>query len=140
MKIMVNLGICATEFHWDIVGEMLEYAERHAEFLEAEIVDKKVVPGSFELPLAAKKLVKRDDVDAVVTLGAIIEGDTEHHKTVMQQASRKIMDLSMDYGKPITLGISGPGETRMEAEERINDYAQRAVEAAVKSVKRVGEE
>ncbi|KXA89260.1 6,7-dimethyl-8-ribityllumazine synthase [candidate division MSBL1 archaeon SCGC-AAA259A05] len=137
---MVKLGICASEFHWDIVGQMLEYAKRHAEFLEAEVVAERIVPGSFELPFAAKKLVERDDVDAVVALGAVIEGDTGHHETVMQQASRKIMDLSLEYGKPVSLGISGPGETRMEAEERIDEYARRAIEAAVKTVKGVVEE
>ncbi|KXA94908.1 6,7-dimethyl-8-ribityllumazine synthase [candidate division MSBL1 archaeon SCGC-AAA259E19] len=137
---MVKLGICASEFHWDIVGQMLEYAKRHAEFLEAKVVAERIVPGSFELPFAAKKLVERDDVDAVVALGAVIEGDTGHHETVMQQASRKIMDLSLEYGKPVSLGISGPGETRMEAEERIDEYARRAIEAAVKTTKNVVEE
>lgn len=137
---MVKLGICASEFHWDIVGQMLEYAKMHADFLEAEVVEEKVVPGSFELPLAAQKLVEQDDVDAVVALGAVIEGDTGHHETVMQQASRKIMDLSLESGKPVSLGVSGPGETRMEAEERIDEYARRAVEGAVKTVKRLSEE
>lgn len=137
---MVRIGICAAEFHWDIVGQMVEYAKRHAEFLESEVVDEIIVPGSFELPFAAKKLVERDDIDAVVALGAVIEGDTGHHETVMQQASRKIMDLSLESEKPVSLGVSGPGETRMEAEERIDEYARRAVEAAVKTVKRVEQE
>lgn len=135
---MVRIGICAAEFHWDIVGQMLEFAKRHAEFLGAEVVDEKIVPGSFELPLAAKELADRDDIDAVVALGAVIEGDTGHHQTVMNQASRKIMDLSLEYGKPVSLGVSGPGETRMEAQERINEYARRAVEAAVKTNENLG--
>ena len=116
---------------------MVEYARRHAEFLGAEIVEELIVPGSFELPLAAQKLVEKDEVDAVVVLGAVIEGDTGHHETVMDQTSRKIMDISLESGKPVTLGVSGPGETRMEAEERIDEYARRAVEAAVKTVQRV---
>ncbi len=134
---MVRIGICAAEFHWDIVGQMVEFAKRHAEFLDAEVAEEIIVPGSFELPFAAKKLVQRDDIDAVVALGAVIEGDTGHHETVMQQASRKIMDLSLESDKPVSLGVSGPGETRMEAEERIDEYARRAVEAAVKTEKRV---
>ncbi len=137
---MVKLGICAAEFHWDIVGEMVEFAKRHADFLGAEVVEEKIVPGSFELPYAAKNLVERENVDAVVALGAVIEGDTGHHETVMNQASRKIMDLSLRYEKPISLGVSGPGETRMEAEERIDEYARRAVEAAVKTCQRVEQE
>ncbi|MBS3815726.1 MAG: 6,7-dimethyl-8-ribityllumazine synthase [Hadesarchaea archaeon] len=137
---MVKLGIVAGEFHWDVVGQMLEYAKRHADFLGAEVEKELIVPGSFELPTAAKKLIEDEEIDAVVALGAIIEGDTQHDEIVMQQASRKLMDLSIESGKPVTLGISGPGETRIQALERVNDYARRAVEAAVKTVKTVNEE
>ena len=96
-----------------------------------------LVPGVYEIPLAAKKLIERADVDAVVTLGAVIEGDTGHDEIVMQHAARKLMDLALEYRKPVTLGISGPGMTRMQALERVNDYARRAVEAAVKTVKQL---
>lgn len=134
---MVKLGICVTEFHWDIVGPMLDFAKRHADFLGAEVERELVVPGTFELPLAAKKLAGEDDIDAVVALGAVIEGETQHDEIVMQHAARKLMDLSLESGKPIALGISGPGETRLQALERVNEYARRAVEAAVKTAKRV---
>jgi 6,7-dimethyl-8-ribityllumazine synthase len=72
-----------------------------------------------------------------VTLGAVIEGATQHDEVVIQHAARKIMDLALEFGKPVTLGISGPGMTRLEAQERI-DYAKRAVESAVKLVQRLG--
>lgn len=134
---MVKLGICVSEFNWDICGPMLEFAKRHAEFLGAQITAEVMVPGVYDLPLAAKKLVERGDIDAVVTLGAVIEGETEHDEIVMQHATRKLIDMSVEYGKPVTLGISGPGMSRVQALERVNDYARRAVEAAVKMVKRL---
>jgi 6,7-dimethyl-8-ribityllumazine synthase len=134
---LVKLGIVASEFNFDIVSPMLEFARRHAEFLGAQIVAEVMVPGVYELPLAAKKLVERGDIDAVVTLGAVVEGGTEHDEIVMQHATRKLIDLEIQYGKPVTLGISGPGMTRIQALERVNDYARRAVEAAVKMVKRL---
>lgn len=133
---MVRLGIAASEFHWDIVGPMLDFAKRHAEFLGAKVKDELIVPGTFELPQAAKKLASNGEIEAVVALGAVIEGDTQHDEIVMQHASRKLMDLSIELGKPMALGISGPGETRLQAQERINEYAKRAVEAAVKMVER----
>lgn len=133
----MKLGIAASEFNFDIVSPMLEFARRHAEFLGAQIVAEVMVPGVYELPLAAKKLAERGDIDAVVTLGAVVEGGTEHDEIVMQHAARKLIDLGIQYGKPVTLGISGPGMTRMQALERVNDYARRAVEAAVKMVKRL---
>ncbi|MBA7593603.1 6,7-dimethyl-8-ribityllumazine synthase [subsurface metagenome] len=133
----MKLGICSTEFHWDIVGPMLEFAKRHAEFLEVEVAAEILVPGVYELPLAAKKLVEREDIDAVVALGAVIEGETQHDELVMQHAARKLIDLAIQYDKPVALGISGPGMSRMQALERVNEYARRAVEAAVKTVKRL---
>ena len=57
------------------------------------------------MPLAIKKLCQRDDIDAVVTIGSVIEGETDHDQVVMQHAARKIMDLSLEFNKPITLGI-----------------------------------
>jgi len=116
---------------------MLDFAKRHAAFLEAQVVAEVLVPGVFEIPLAAKKLLGRQDVDAVVALGAVIEGETKHDEIVMQHASRKLIDLSLDYSKPVALGISGPGMTRLQAQERINEFARRAVEAAVKTAKRL---
>jgi 6,7-dimethyl-8-ribityllumazine synthase len=116
---------------------MLDFAKRHADFLGAKVKRELVVPGTFELPLAAKKLAGENDIDAVVALGAVIEGETQHDEIVMQHAARKLMDLSLESGKPISLGISGPGETRLQALERVNEYARRAVEAAVKTAKRV---
>jgi len=116
---------------------MLEFAKRHAEFLEVEVAAEILVPGVYELPLAAKKLVEREDIDAVVALGAVIEGETQHDELVMQHAARKLIDLAIQYDKPVALGISGPGMSRMQALERVNEYARRAVEAAVKTVKRL---
>jgi len=134
---MVKLGIAVSEMHWDVCGPMLEFAKRHAAFLEAQITAEILVPGVFEIPLAAKKLLGRQDVDAVVALGAVIEGETQHDEIVMQHASRKLIDLSLEYGKPVALGISGPGMTRLQALERVNEFARRAVEAAVKTAKRL---
>ncbi|MFQ6129764.1 MAG: 6,7-dimethyl-8-ribityllumazine synthase [Candidatus Hadarchaeaceae archaeon] len=134
---MVRLGIAASEMHWEICGSMLEFAKQHAIFLEAEVAAEVLVPGVYELPLAAKKLVERGDIDAVVTLGAVIEGETEHDELVIQHAARKLIDLAIQYGKPVALGISGPGMSRVQALERVNEYARRAVEAAVKTAKRL---
>ncbi len=136
---MVKLGIVASEFNWDIVGPMLDYAKRHAKFLGAEVTAELIVPGVFELPLGAKKLMGQD-VDGIVALGAVIEGETEHDEIVMQHAARRLIDLSLESSKPVTLGVSGPGESRMQALTRVNDYARRAVEAAVKMSERMGGE
>lgn len=134
----IKLGMVVAEFNRDITYMMEILAKEHAEFLGAEISDIIRVPGAFDVPIAVKKILEKGQVDAVVTIGCIIEGETEHDQVVAQHAARKIMDLSLEYGKPVTLGISGPGMGRIAAAERV-DYAKRAVEAAVKLVKRLRE-
>lgn len=131
---MIKIGAVVAEFNFDITSMMLELAKEHASFLDAEITEILMVPGVYDMPLAIKKMLEDKDVDAVITLGCVIEGDTDHDQIVVQQASRKITDLSLDYNKPVTLGISGPGMTRLEAHKRV-EYGKRAVEAAVKLVK-----
>ncbi|HIH65344.1 MAG: 6,7-dimethyl-8-ribityllumazine synthase [Methanothermobacter sp.] len=135
----VRIGAVVAEFNYDITHMMLELAKEHARFLDAEITRVIAVPGVFDMPLAVKKLLLEDDIDAVITLGAVIEGATDHDQIVVQHASRKIADLALDYDKPVALGISGPGMTRLEAHQRV-DYAKRAVEAAVKMYRRLKED
>lgn len=132
----IKIGFVVAEFNRDITYMMEIEGEEHAKFLGAEVVDRIYVPGSYDMPLAIKKMLKKGDVDAVVTIGCVIEGATEHDEIVVGHAARKIMDLGLEFEKPVALGISGPGMTRLEAEERI-EYARRAVESAVKMVKRL---
>lgn len=133
----IKLGAVVSEFNFDITTVMLERASEHANFLGAEIAEILKVPGVFEIPLGVKKLIEKKEIDAVITLGAVIEGETAHDEVIMQHAARKIIDLSLQYNKPIGLGISGPGMTRLQAMERIDEYAKRAVESAVKMVQRL---
>lgn len=137
MEQKIRLGIVVGEFNYDITYLMLQRALDHAEFLGASVEKVLKVPGAFDMPLAIKKLLEMDEIDAVVTLGAILKGDTDHDQVVAQHAARKMMDLALEYGKPVSLGVSGPGMTRAEATERIEEYAKRSVEAAVKMVVRL---
>ncbi len=131
-----RLGFVVAEFNFDITSMMLERAKSQVEFLDAEIVKTIYVPGVFDMPLAIKKLLQMDDVEAVVTLGTVIEGETEHDDIVAGHASRKIADLALEHGKPVALGITGPGMTRLQAEKRI-EKGREAVDAAIKMLKRL---
>ena len=132
----IRIGFVVAEFNRDITYQMEILGEEHAKFLGAAVTEKIYVPGAYDMPLAIKKLLENKNIDAVVTIGCVIEGDTSHDEVVVAQVTRKMTDLSLEYGKPVALGISGPGMTRMQAMDRM-DYAKRAVEAAVKLVQRV---
>jgi 6,7-dimethyl-8-ribityllumazine synthase len=134
----IRIGIVGSEFNYDIVMEMISLAKEHAKFLGAEVTSVMKVPGVYDMPLAVKTLLAKTDIDCVVTLGAVIEGETEHDEVVIQHAARKITDLALEFNKPVGLGITGPGMTRLQASARI-ERAKAAVESVVKMYKRINE-
>jgi 6,7-dimethyl-8-ribityllumazine synthase len=129
-----RIGIVCSEYNYDLTMMMLERAKEHAKFLDVDVAKVITVPGVFDIPLAVKSLLKDDSIDAAVTIGAVIEGETEHDEVVIGQAARKITDLAVEYEKPVGLGITGPGMSRLQAEDRI-ERAKDAVEAVVKQLK-----
>ncbi len=66
----------------------------------------------------------------------MIKGETDHDQVIIAQAARKITDLSLDYNKPIALGVSGPGETQLQAMDRI-EKGRDAVDSVVKMLQRL---
>jgi 6,7-dimethyl-8-ribityllumazine synthase len=132
----LKIGIIVSEFNYDVTQMMLERAKAHAEFLGADVVEIMHVPGVYDMPLAVKRMLGKKGIDGVVTLGAVIEGETGHDQIVIGQAARKITDLYVEYDKPVGLGITGPGMTRLQAEDRIEN-AKMAVESVVKMHKRL---
>jgi 6,7-dimethyl-8-ribityllumazine synthase len=134
----MKIGIVVSEYNYDITMMMLERAREQAKFPGADISKVVRVPGTFDIPLAVKKLLELKDMDGVVTLGAVIKGETDHDQVIMQNAARKIEDLSVEFSKPVSLGISGPNESRLQAQARI-EMAKDAVDSVVKMLKRLSE-
>ena len=127
----VRLGIVCAEFNPKITSRMLERAKVYAKKSNAKISKIISVPGSFDAPIAIQALLRREDVDAVVVLGAIIKGETKHDEVIAHALASAMVQLSLTHGKPVTLGVSGPGMTERQARARIDEYAKRSVEAAV---------
>jgi 6,7-dimethyl-8-ribityllumazine synthase len=133
----IRIAIVVSELNSDVTLEMLDNAKRQAERLHAYIRYVCYVPGSFDMPLIVEELLKKKDVDAAVTLGAIIKGETRHDEIIADNAARLIADLSIKHGKPVSLGISGPDMTLEQAKDRIEVVAKRAVNAAVNMAIRI---
>ncbi len=130
-----KIGIVVSDFNIEITRQMCKVAEEHAEFLGAKVVKTIRVPGTFDMPLAIKKLLEAKGIDGVVTLGAVIEGDSDHDNIVAHNAARKMADLAVQYNRPVTLGVIGPKITHAGAEDRIDEYSKRSVEACVKMLR-----
>lgn len=128
----MDIAIVAAEFNESITSRMLEIALEKAGLLKLNVVEISRVPGAFDVPVVVDSLLRRDDVCGVVTLGAVIRGQTKHDEIISHTAARALADLSIRYGKPVSLGISGPGMHERHAFARIRPVAERAVEAVLK--------
>ena len=128
----MNIAIVYSEFNEEVTSRMLAIAKEKAEFLKLKISHISMIPGAYDMPIIVDALLNKKDVDAVVTLGAIIKGQTKHDEVISHAAARALTDLSLKYKKPVSLGISGPGMQERHAYARIRPVAERAVEAVVK--------
>lgn len=114
---------------------MLEQGVKRSKELGARVTYVCRVPGSFDMPIIIQDLLEKKDVDAVVTLGAIVKGETAHDEIIAATLADQIAVLSIKFRKPVALGVSGPRESWAQAEARAEEYANRSVEAALTLVK-----
>lgn len=129
----MNIAIVLAEFNLEVTSKMYDVASETAESLDLRIKHTCKVPGVFDMPLVVDRLLRRKDVDAVITLGAVIKGKTKHDELIANVTVRALTDLSIKYQKPVSLGITGPGMSDRQAHQRIRPVAKRAIEA-VKAV------
>ena len=134
----MNIAIVSAEFNQEVTSKMLDVALEKAKSLKLNIKFNCKVPGIFDMPVVIDALLQKKDIDAVVTLGAVIKGETKHDELIANAVAKSLTELSVKYKKPVTLGITGPGMTERQAQARIRPVAERAVEAAVKIANQLG--
>jgi 6,7-dimethyl-8-ribityllumazine synthase len=126
----MNIAIVVSEFNKDVTSRMLSVAQEKAESMKLKIVHTSTVLGSYDMPVIVDALLKKSDVDGIVTLGAIITGQTKHDEVISHATAKVLSELSVKYQKPVSLGIIGPALQEKHAHARIRPVAERAVEAA----------
>jgi 6,7-dimethyl-8-ribityllumazine synthase len=129
---MVRLGLVVAQFNKEspVTEEMERRARERISERGGEIVETIEVPGSYDTPLAADRLARREAIDAVVAIGAIITGDTDHDQVIADAAAQGLTEVSLDRDTPVALGIIGPGMSHDEARARI-DYGATAADSAI---------
>jgi 6,7-dimethyl-8-ribityllumazine synthase len=128
----LKIAIVVSEFNEEITSRMLSVAKEKAKSLGISISYTCKVPGAYDMPIIVDALLQKKTVDGVVTLGAIIKGQTKHDEVIANSTSKSLTELSVKYQKPVSLGISGPGMQEKHAYSRIRPVAERAIEAVEK--------
>lgn len=96
------------------------------------------VPGSMEIPLAAKKIAVKGNVDAVLCLGAIIRGATPHHELVAAQCARGISQIGLETGLPVIFGVITAENIEQAIERAGTKMGNRGAEAAITAIEMAG--
>ncbi|TMA01893.1 MAG: 6,7-dimethyl-8-ribityllumazine synthase [Methanobacteriota archaeon] len=126
----MNLAIVAAEFNPEVTDRMVEKAVARAKERGVRVASLVRVPGTFEIPLTIQRLLERPDVDAAVAIGAVIKGETLHDEALMAAVPKALLDIGLRSGKPVGLGITGPGMTDEQALARVDKGAE-AVDVAL---------
>jgi len=114
-----RFAIVVADFYADLALQLEDGARRGLRACGVKDDDVEIVrvPGCFELPLAARRLIERSEVDGVVALGIVIRGETPHFDFVAGECARGIMNVQLATGIPIGFGVLTTDD-RAQAEER----------------------
>lgn len=104
---MTRILVICSEFNIDITQSLLRGAMSH--FEEQKIPKEHVeiiwVPGAFEIPTVAAVAAQSKRFSAIVTLGAVVKGDTSHYELVVENCARKLADIGVASGMPVIFGV-----------------------------------
>lgn len=103
----IRVGILASRFNEVIVSKLIDGAAdalaRHG--VDLDTVDLAWVPGAFEIPAVAKKMAESGRYDALICLGAVIRGETDHYEHVATEVTKGIAQVSLSSGIPVLYGV-----------------------------------
>ena len=96
---------------------------------------RKNVPGSYELSLGAQWMAQRRDVDAVIGLGCVIQGETRHFDFICQAVAAGFTEVSLKYNKPVIFGVLTPNTQQQALDRAGGKHGNKGDEAAMAAIK-----
>ena len=124
----LRIGIAVASWNQAITDAMLRAAERRCEEQGVTEITVVRVPGALELPVAAKALAK--DHDAVIAIGAVVKGETDHYDIVVTQSTHGVSRVALETGVPVTNAILAVHDYAQALDRAGEDDANKGVEAA----------
>jgi 6,7-dimethyl-8-ribityllumazine synthase len=133
----MRFGIVVSEWNNEITMALLDGAVKTLK--EHDVTDSNIlvrqVPGSFELTLGAQFIAEYEDVDGVICLGCVIQGETPHFTYICQGVTQGITQLNLEYNIPFIFGVLTTN-TRQQALERAGGkHGNKGTEAALTAIK-----
>jgi len=135
----MRIGIVVSDWNSEITNNLLSGAQET--LLEAGVAESNViikrVPGSFELPVAAKWLIESGDVDGVITLGSVIQGETKHFDFVCQAVADGVQQVNLSTGKPVIFGVLTDNTLQQAIDRSGGKHGNKGIECAVAAIQMI---
>lgn len=133
------IHIVVSDWNTEITSKLLDGAKETLISVGVSESDIEIVrvPGAFELPVAAKSLLKSVNSDSVICLGCVIKGDTSHDEYINQAVATGITQLSIMSGKPIIFGLLTVNDQQQAEDRAGGKHGNKGIEAAITAVKMV---
>jgi len=135
----MRFGIVVSEWNEKITTGLLEgaLAALKENGAKEENIIVQFVPGSFELPLGAQHLFEAKDVDGVVCLGSVVQGETKHFDFVCHGTTQGIMDVSLKYDRPVIFGLLTDNTMQQAIDRSGGKYGNKGIDCAIACIKMI---
>jgi 6,7-dimethyl-8-ribityllumazine synthase len=132
-----KFGLVVSEWNHEITNALMEGAIKtllqHGA-LKENIINR-AVPGSFELTLGAQYMAEYTDVDAIICLGCVIQGETRHFDFICDAVAKGITDLTITYNVPVIFGVLTPNTLQQAIDRAGGKHGNKGDEAAITAIK-----
>lgn len=133
------IGIVVSEWNYEITQALMngaiETLQKHK--VKEQNIIVKHVPGSFELTLGAQLLLENTEVDAVLCLGCVIQGETRHFDFICQGIAYGITELNIDHSTPVIFGVLTTDNIEQAKDRAGGKHGNKGTEAAVTALKMI---
>ncbi len=133
----MKFGIVVAEWNEEITGALMDgaYKTLIKHGTKPENITIKKVPGTFELTLGAKFIADYTEIDAVICLGCVIQGETRHFDFICQGVTQGITELNINYGIPFIFGVLTTNSMLQAKERAGGKHGNKGDEAAITAIK-----
>ena len=134
-----RFGIIVAEWNHEITGKLLEGAIKTLIFnnVKEENIFTHTVPGTFELTLGVQLIAENINVDAIIALGCVIQGETPHFNYICQGVTQGLTDLNIKYNIPVIFGVLTTNSLKQAQERAGGKHGNKGDEAAITAIKMI---
>jgi len=135
----VKIAIVVSEWNDEITDALYQgtIETLKSKGVTAENIVKKQVPGSFELSLGAQKMAMIDDINAIICLGCVIQGETRHFEFISSAIANGITEVALKYNKPVIFGVLTTDTLQQAMDRAGGKYGNKGEEAAIAALRMI---